>query len=782
MSTIRSFIRFLIASAETLIAVLLERRGDRHSAHDRETEPKPRTPTKEPTAEKLRPAPPAELPRESVEQGAPTEEALPKVEEPAVTVWEEAPTEEGAGPRPVPESPPGVKTERPTGSREPRQKTRPPSIPTSDLGEKPMARTPRHTPGRVEEKPVEPVKRGGRPRGATDAGSRRRDDQGRDGRPKPELVCWERGRRWMIGVEVPEEFVLGGSCQLLQNETPLPEDESYERHHELVEPLGSVSLCRAGRVVFSLDVGEGEDYLLFKLVRGRGRRVRHATLGQYLVVVAESWIWAEETSGVPAIAPEPTSLSGYRAHFFTVSSNEKPTITFCRDGKQVHIPCQPQRCRLCGEQLADAAEGVGPLFGSSPPTIRIARAAQARSIGAIVLGQEGPGRNRWRMQFTPDQEDTEQPLPGELASRGGGWYFLRFYDTSNELVESLDFRFMSALKQIRVSDHPSLPDPCGHSPVEVEFIHDNGCSVLFPNHRYGGPLVITEERRTRVILPPNSGCDRIPGTVEANGASVEVTVATRRIWWAVGEEDAEPADWVDTTLEASRKWFAPTSTRALWLRFPVLRLVNKVYMGFQPSRARSYRVPVDQKEIAIPLREFGEYAEIENHTRERILTLRLNAAEADQGAAILRIIQRFKCKEAACDFGAPNEEEMVSHIKENHATTLVRRITDYIELQSALPELKRLPRYIHKCNFCQFYAPSYDNRPDAIFPHSDNVHNDLPPDFWVVRNVDEVRRHVFKNLPEVHICKWGCVLKEPTQAAILKHLLSQHLELLYERE
>jgi len=632
-------------------------------------------------------------------------------------------------------------------------------------------------------KQVAPIKRGGRPRGRDTSEGGEGPTVAPSAGAKPEVVCLEKERRWVIAVEVPENLA-STSLSVLQNETRLTDEPTFRHCYELLSPITGVSVYCGEQLVAHLDPDQGQGFLLFRLVGHRGRQVRQATIGNYLAVVPESWVWDAEVSGGPPVAPEQTSLSGYQAYFFDASGAGTPAIAFRANGEQIRIPCRRRLIRLAGNALPDSAEGVGPLFGDSPPTIKLEGAAQAGEIRTLVFGEEGPGRDKWRAQVLVSPGDVEVPPPEELMTRAGGWYFLRVYDANGELVESLDFRFMSALKEIRASPHPALPGTGGHVPVHVQFMHDHGCSVAFADGGDGRVVVTGEPGCTKITLPPDPAWDRISCTVSEDGVSVDVVVATRRVWWAIGEEDETPDKWVDAPMEVSRRHFAPTSTTALWVRFSVLHLAEKLYIGFNPSTARPYRLPAQSRQIPIPLRELGDMAEIEDLAGEPDLLAWLDTPKPGSGSAVLLVRRRLRCKLAGCGFRTPGEEEMVSHIRSDHLVSLSRRITDYEELRTALPEPQKLPRFIHRCCKCDVCFTSDDNRPDEILYGHDC--SKVNAQFEVIRDVDKIRRLVIRDLPEAHRCTRGCVVVIPrnqtADAVILGHLFAHHRDDLFEQE
>jgi len=98
-----------------------------------------------------------------------------------------------------------------------------------------------------------------------------------------------------------------------------------------------------------------------------------------------------------------------------------------------------------------------------------------------------------------------------------------------------------------------------------------------------------------------------------------MTILVERVWLALGEEDGEPSQWEDRPLVLSRDDFTATSTRAIWLRFPKTRWVDKISVGFQDAKARSYPVRVAERKIALPLREFADTEEVADRSREHQL-------------------------------------------------------------------------------------------------------------------------------------------------------------------
>ncbi|HXG25002.1 MAG TPA: hypothetical protein VNJ09_10630, partial [Chthonomonadales bacterium] len=299
---------------------------------------------------------------------------------------------------------------------------------------------------RTKRQRLEPGKRGGRPRLPIQTSKAKSSNKRESLGIKPEIVCWQRERKWWLGVEVPipDEHLEIACMEVVQEGAPLSQDNYQEGCWRLEKVIGDVFVQWNGEEqVISLRNG---NYLLFKIYnQDYGRRVKAPSTGSYLMVVPSDWVRDEELSGPPPVEPEPVVIHGYQAHYFYLGKNDKRKIAFHVPGeKPVIIKPKTPRFELIGNRIEDAREDIGPLFGEQPPQIRTTNSSEWNDVSAIVVGEEGRGKNKWRTSFSPDHEQT-QDIPTEVASRKGGWYFLRFYDHNDELIESLDFRFLAGL-------------------------------------------------------------------------------------------------------------------------------------------------------------------------------------------------------------------------------------------------------------------------------------------------------------------------------------------------
>lgn len=447
--------------------------------------------------------------------------------------------------------------------------------------------------------------------------------------PNPEIVCWQRERRWLLAVEVPEDLWEKPELVVHQNASPLAQDER-EGHWRLDQVCGQVTIrwneYEAPQEA-KITLGE-ENYLLFKLSGQdwkQGRRVKSPSSGSYLVVVPESWERDEKFSGPPPAFPEPVSVEGYQGHFFDLEKGDDKRIALrALEGESIQIKSTATQFNLVGTRLEDASEGVGPLFGKSPPRIQALYDNVWLKVGTVVIGEEGSGRGKWRKSFSPAPEGREQRLPAEAAPRKDGWYFLRFYDMDDDLVESLDFRLVCALREIKVFQPSPFPSEGEHGPVYAEFTHESDCAIQPTDDIARSIQVEGKGNKTRLTIPPSPTYDQTRwhvGSRSEGNPQVQVTILAERLWWAVGQEGILPLEWEDELLSLICDDFAPTSKKALWLRLPVRRWTDRVLVGFEQSRAKPCPVKVTTKEIFIPLRDIGDYQEMRGRDRDQFLNI-----------------------------------------------------------------------------------------------------------------------------------------------------------------
>ena len=589
--------------------------------------------------------------------------------------------------------------------------------------------------GETEAAGKEPAKHGGGPRGPRDGETK---VVGPENPPTPprerqQMVCQKENWRWNLEVEND-----GGECR------------------ELTE----------------LKVEQAP--ILFKLTgqeMREGYQVKSPSRGMYLAVVPETWRRDQKRSGPPPIEPESVSIAGWRAHYFSVEGDGTGDAAFLKgDGTPHEIRPRMPRFELIGNLLRDATENVGSLFGGEPPEIEGRDERAWQPAATVVIGEEGRGQHRWRTEFKPDQTQAKQRLPSEVADRRGGWYFLRFYDQSDKLIESTDFRFVRALKDIKHESSICLPPENGYGPTRVEFIHEAGCDIQARDRNIEGVEIDRQDARTVLTIPPDVACDKTSWVIRAEGApQIEITVLVERIWWACGIEAEEPRAWVDKPSVLFRDDFRATSEKVLWVRLPRLRWTDSVYVGFERARARPYRARAEETLICIPLREFGDSEETQNSGRHPFGLWVDHANPRSVNLAEVEVaVTCAVCKK----FSAFSEDEVFHHAVCNHVEDIFRPFT-WEELKDEIPEL---PSTIYKCSYegCPAYVKTNDreNPTSAICRHFQDEHPHVSILFRVVTDPNEIKTHVIRTLPSYRRCRWcpGSRSQEHDRGGMVVHL------------
>ena len=625
---------------------------------------------------------------------------------------------------------------------------------------------------------IDPIKRGGRHRGRTDHISTRIELT-----EKPEIICWKRGMQWVVGLEVPGELAERPDFSIIQNEKRSEADQYQADRWPFEGLLGTVTVNWEGQEdanegVFLLDE---QKCLLFKL-SGRqhnfGRQIKTPSNGWYVVIAPEGWERYEALSGAPPVNPEFLSFDGHIAHFFYLERGGSNKIAF-RDPTDdtVVFESKVSNFELLGTLIVDSNEEMGPLFGKTPPRIHAGNDNVWTKIGTIVVGEEGLGTNKWRTQFSPVPEVKVQQLPDELSGRRGGWYFLRFYDKNDNLIESLHFRYLKGLNDIKFASPPSFPLGDGHQPEEIEVWHEPDCLVRRCDRTSSEVTIEENDEKTILTIPSLQNYDETRWQIGyADGPHVEITILLDRAWWAVGEEHGEPAEWSDKTICLSPDYLRATSEKAVWVLFQRPRLADVVNVGFSLKNARPYGVQATKKTVCIPLRDYCDADEL-TIPSVNALGLWVLYHGIHYAATLCELKVKANCK--WCNFSADKVNALLSHVEAEHMDEVLDDIFspwNYNQIQDIVPGL---PHEIYQCSYCDFYAESNDitNPTSAIYEH---LKRHSRKSFRIVSDVDEIRRNVINNLPRIYTCiKCGRRFKNPKNAALIDHLKEKHIDSLF---
>ncbi len=529
---------------------------------------------------------------------------------------------------------------------------------------------------RAERLPLDPVKRGGRPRDSKPT-QRPTAQITRQQKVRAEIVCWKRMREWVVGVELAEPIVPQSGVQVLQNGQALNVDEHKGRCWPLEQLHGDIVVTGSVQTHNSIGIVLKEDFLLFKL-SGRdlndGRRVRTASFGSYLVIAPTSWERDEVLSGKARVSPEHVSHEGYLAHFFTLEHDDATIAFKNKTGAFTRFESRGTRLELVGNRINDFSENMGPLFGGLPPQIRAADTTVWDGIETIVVGAEGSDRDQWRMSVTPKRGELSQTLPGNVAGRNGGWYFLRFYDRNDDLLESMDFRFIRGLRELQINESGPFPSKTGHQAAAIVFRHENGWTVTPAGSSSRSLEIEKEDQLTAITIPAKPAFDHTywnmilprfdelrPDLNMPPSVKVELRILVERIWWSRGDVSDREIVWFDTPISVERRDFAATSTYTIEIRFPNAGWTDEVCIGFDQLTKQRYPVLNDATKVSIPLRNFGEAAAVAN--RNEAASLKLWIPRIRDGGIVICELAPYLTQAPIAPAGPPVQEANPSNRK-----------------------------------------------------------------------------------------------------------------------
>ncbi|MHA2231277.1 MAG: hypothetical protein ACXAB4_02175 [Candidatus Hodarchaeales archaeon] len=636
--------------------------------------------------------------------------------------------------------------------------------------------------GRIK---IELIKRGGRPRGP----SKIRIGKDKISR-KPEIVICKRERSWELFIEFPDD--ISGNVQIrVRQGSKILDREQFTNRWILKDITGNVEINQEGNFPFKFMMPLMEKHLLFKLNGGKldhGRMVKSTSLGTYLVVAPENWHRDEVESGVAPIEPEPIIIGGYLAHYFFFEPDDvKNRIVFRDpDGRKKIIASKTSRFELTGNILKCHSNEISPLYGEFPPSLRALSFGIWEDVSAVVVGKEGTGEGKWRKELNPPEAQDVQDLAIDLEGKVDGWFFIRIYDHYKNLIESLDFHYISKLKKIIYSQTSPFPAPNGHQSLRVELFHDSDCTI-FPANGCASKIPV-ECQRDKTVLT----IGRDPSLTKSfwsigKDRKVVFPILAERIWWAFGQEDRVPEKWTDVTCRLLRADFRATSESALWIKLPRIRFLKKFLVGFKKNEAKPYNVKVNDEICSSPLRELEGCPEVFDVSAEQ--HLRVWIEDSDDSAIIgVLEIPILNCR--YCDHSTRKKNDLVTHVVKYHLDEI---IIEEINYENIKVHLKNVPHKIYKCSYCPKYISCNDlnNPTSSICYHqekeckkaprkSNEVGSPVKLQFSVVDNLYEIRKYVIKTLPHFYKCSL-CFkyFSDPTMQEKIAHLVDVHSDSLY---
>ena len=479
------------------------------------------------------------------------------------------------------------------------------------------------------------------------------------GRHRPELIC-----RQPPGA-APWEIVLTA------DEDPSP--DAVEQNGKPLKMItrGDWRLSTfGGELAISFGNGDSIDVplfdgspLIFKLSNdwtGDGRRVWTLTRGHFIVIAPSEWT----REGHVPVAPEVCTDSNFIAHFFFRDGNEPREEVGGFVGHE--IVTSGAGLDLTGERVFDDS-CEGDLFIGEPPSLKPSQ--------AVVWARVGEERkNGWSGEnFKPAKTELADVLAGRQ-----GRFFVRVYDAQARLLDSGQFRYLRALRQIMVNGAPYTPEtllqppPPGHPPTKVRFVGAAGAALtpILPS-----AASLAAEIKGAVVVGAATDADDLSCALETDGGTVNTILELPRVWWRLkhaGQGAEEP--WRDREITMTREEFREAADRNAVVELRVPKRVGSALVGFGDGADRVYpskRNPGRKRDdahrratIEVPLADFGDYTQIDqwladdaqfsvrfdlSGTEARPETLSLVRVQADSRPEIVR----FKSGEQAVAAGDP---------------------------------------------------------------------------------------------------------------------------------
>ena len=454
---------------------------------------------------------------------------------------------------------------------------------------------------------------------------------------RPELICRQNHElQWELVLSVSDESSIK---DVQHNEMPL---DLVNRECTLSSFRGHIRFVSARGKQEAISLEDKKKPLVFKLQKnwiGDGRRVRGIGTGYYIVIVPRAY---ERTGRVPVEHAACTD-TGFTAHYFVCDRESPQEIGSFH---QCKVPLTKSVIELKGKRVFDDSED-GDLFVGIPPSLR-----PSEDVVWVRVGEE----NGWKGENFKARERDVGAVLGDRQGR----FFVRVYDTDTELLDSEQFRYLRNLREILVNGAPYsegrllVPPPTGHLPTEVRFVGVDSATLrsalsLEAKH--------TKVQGTSLFVDPHPNVDRISCVLESDTDRIDVVLHLPRLWWLIEEEGIDTSEWCDEPITMTRQEFRNRGYDGATVRLRVPRRIKSVHVGFDGQHDRSYSSKQEERSVLIPLQDFVNRPQIEQHLGEDTL---FNIECDGVAVTVIRIaadpvpdISSFVCKPAKIIAGDP---------------------------------------------------------------------------------------------------------------------------------
>jgi hypothetical protein len=179
---------------------------------------------------------------------------------------------------------------------------------------------------------------------------------------------------------------------------------------------------------------------------------------------------------------------------------------------------------------------------------------------------------------------------------------------------------------------------------------------------------------------------------------------------------------------------------------------------------------------------------INKHDEELKIFININSLSRERFTSSVNVInikpRIYFCKINQCEFSGI-KKDLIDHIIEEHLDELFPELT-YFEIRDTYNP--KLPAEVYKCPYCNYYAQTrnvFTSATSEIYNHIASKHGndkgELPEKAWaMIRNANEIRQYVIKDLPFKYKCIFcGKHFDTTDPQERFRHILKDHRDSIF---